>query len=86
MVKRGEPEEALPALEAAAAALPEEPLVLYHLGVAQARLEQPQAARASLERALAAAGPATPAAAMTEARALLDELESAPPAPEAGRN
>jgi cellulose synthase operon protein C len=86
MVRRGEPEEALAALEAAAAALSEEPLVLYHLGVAQARLEQPEAARKSLEAALAAADPATPAAAMTDARALLDELASAPPAAGAGGN
>ena len=85
-VRRGEAEEALPALEAAAAALPGEPLVLYHLGVAQARLGQPAAARTSLEAALAAATPATPADAMAEARALLDELGSAPPSPEAGRN
>ena len=60
MVRRGEPEEALPALEAAAAALPEEPLVLYHLGVAQARLGEPQAARESLERALARPAPRPP--------------------------
>jgi tetratricopeptide (TPR) repeat protein len=85
-VRRGEAEEALPALEAAAAALPGEALVLYHLGVAQARLGQPAAARTSLEAALAAAGPSTPAAAMADARALLDELESAPPAAEAEGN
>jgi tetratricopeptide (TPR) repeat protein len=85
-VRRGEPEAALPALEAAAAALPGEPLVLYHLGVAQARLGQPAAARTSLEAALAAAGPSTPADAMTDVRALLDELEAAPPSPEAGGN
>ena len=74
---RGEAEEALPYLEEAAAALPDQPLVFYHLGVAQARLGRPEAARASLERALAAAAPAP----LPEARALLDALTVAP-APE----
>ena len=74
---RGEAEEALPYLEEAATALPDQPLVFYHLGVAQARLGRPEAARASLERALAAAAPAP----LPEARALLDALTVAP-APE----
>jgi hypothetical protein len=60
--------------------------VLYHLGVARARLGQREAARASLEAALAAAGPSTPADAMKDARALLDELGAAPPGPEAEAN
>ncbi len=57
--------------------------MLYHLGAAQHALGQPEAARASLERALAAAGPATPEAAMAEARSLLEAIENVhPPAPE----
>ena len=78
-MKRGDGEAALPHLERAAAGLPQEPLVLYHLGAAQHALGQPEAARASLERALAAAGPATPEAAMAEARSLLEAIENAPP-------
>jgi predicted Zn-dependent protease len=78
LVLRGEAEAALPHLERAAAALPDEPLVLYHLGTAQARLGRAEAARDSLRRALAAAGPATPADALAAARALLAELEAAP--------
>ncbi len=81
LARRGEAEEALPHLERAAAGLPQEPLVLYHLGAAQHALGQPEA-RASLERAVAAAGPGTPDAAMAEARSLLEEIKNAPP-PEA---
>jgi tetratricopeptide (TPR) repeat protein len=91
LMQRGDGEAALPHLERAAAGLPGEPLVLYHLGAAQHALGQPEAARQSLERALALAGPATPAAAMAEAKGLLEAIKSAPPpdaaspaAPDAG--
>ncbi len=81
LVQRGDDEAALPHLERAAAGLPQEPLVLYHLGAAQHGLGLP-AARRSLEQALAAAGPGTPEAAMAEARSLLEQIRSAPPPPQ----
>lgn len=79
MLGRGEAEEALPYLEKAAAALPDQPLVLYHLGAAQARLGQTNAARATLEQALAA-GEGQPFPQADAARALLAG-EPADPAP-----
>ncbi len=74
LLQRGETADALAALEKAAAALPDAPLVLYHLGVAQARGDQPDAAAASLERALGLATPETPADAMAAARDLLAQI------------
>lgn len=45
-------DEALVALEPAAAGLPDQPLVLYHLGMTYAALERPEDAITALERAL----------------------------------
>lgn len=80
MLGRGEAEEALPYLEKAAAALPDQPLVLYHLGAAQARLGQRDAARATLTRALAA-GAGAPFPQADAARALLAAQEADPGSP-----
>jgi len=54
--QRGEYAEALAHLEPAAEALPEEPTVLYHLGMTYLALERPDEARTTLERALELAG------------------------------
>jgi tetratricopeptide (TPR) repeat protein len=52
LYKQGRPAEAVPVLERAAAAAPQVPLVLYHLGIAQLGAGQNAAARASLEASL----------------------------------
>ena len=49
---QGDYDTALEYLSAAAAALPDEPTVLYHLGMTQSALGQTEEARASLQRAL----------------------------------
>lgn len=54
--RRGDPEEALPYLEAAADGLPEDPLVQYHLGMTYLALDRTEQARATLTRALEIAG------------------------------
>jgi predicted Zn-dependent protease len=74
LLLRGDAAAALPHLERAARALPQEPLVLYHLAAARNALGQPEAARQGLERALALAGPDRGSPAMAEAAALLDSL------------
>jgi cellulose synthase operon protein C len=77
LARRGEHAEALPYLERAAAALPHDALVQYHLGVTQHHLGRVPEARASLERALAAAGPDSDLPQMAEARTLMAALETA---------
>jgi tetratricopeptide (TPR) repeat protein len=54
--RRGELEEAVRYLEPAAAALPRDPLVQYHLGMTYAAQDLPDAARTALTRALEIAG------------------------------
>ena len=54
--RRGEYDEALPYLEAAAEGLPEDPLVHYHLGMTYLALDRAEEARAALTRALEIAG------------------------------
>jgi cellulose synthase operon protein C len=85
LARRGDYEEALRYLEPAAAALPDEPVVQYHLGVVQARLGRTAAARERLERAVALAGEDSALPQVEAAQRLLDELgpaEGAAPAPE----
>lgn len=72
--RRGDHAQALTYLERAAAALPDDPLVHYHLGVAQHHLDLEAQARASFEQALAAAGPESPLPQMEEARRLIASL------------
>ena len=72
--RRGDHAEALTYLEPAAAALSGDPLVQFHLGVTQLRLDRKQEARASLERAIALAGANSPLPQIAEARALLAEI------------
>ena len=80
--RRGDHAEALTYLEPAAAALTSDPLVQFHLGVTQFRLDRRAEARASLERAIAIAGPDSPLPQIAAARTLLSEIESAAPAQE----
>jgi Flp pilus assembly protein TadD len=54
--RRGNYEEALTYLEPAAAGLPEDPLVQYHLGMTYVALERTEDARETLTRALEIAG------------------------------
>ncbi|SMY09287.1 tetratricopeptide repeat protein [Flavimaricola marinus] len=54
--RRGNAAEALPYLESAAAGLPEDPLVHYHLGMTYVALERTEEARQSLTTALEIAG------------------------------
>jgi cellulose synthase operon protein C len=79
LARRGEHEEALAYLEPAAAALAEDPLVQYHLGVTRLRLGQAEAARTQLDRAVALAGPESALPQIAEARRLLAELDGAAP-------
>lgn len=55
--RRGESEQALPYLESAAAALPDDPLAQYHLGQTYAALDRPDDALAQFRRAVDLAGP-----------------------------
>ena len=88
LARRGDPEAALPYLERAAAALIRDPLVQYHLGATQYRLGKMAAARETLERSLAIAGPESTLPQMREVRSLLDAISdgetamSSPAAPD----
>jgi tetratricopeptide (TPR) repeat protein len=55
--RRGESAQALPYLEAAAAALPDDPLVQFHLGQTYAALGRPEDALTQYQRVVALAGP-----------------------------
>ena len=80
-LRRGEIEDALDHLEPAAAALSNDPLVQFHLGMAYAKAERTEDAIRQLRRALDLAGPADTRRQFDEARAELARLEAAP-APE----
>jgi predicted Zn-dependent protease len=80
LARRGDDAEALTYLEPAAKALPDDPLVQFHLGVVQLRLAQPDAARSSLERAVAAAGPGSSLPQIAEAERLLAGIAAGSPA------
>ena len=71
--RRGNYDEALARLEPAAAGLPDDPLVLYHLGMTYHALGRTPAARETLGRALELAGD-SPLPQFTEARKLLEEM------------
>ncbi len=76
--RRGEIDEALAHLEPAAAGLPDERWVQYHLGMAYAGAGRTDDARKQLERALELAGPDSTLPQMAEAKKKLDELNSTP--------
>jgi tetratricopeptide (TPR) repeat protein len=73
--RRGNPEAALPPLEAAARGLPEDPLVRYHLGMTYLALGRAAAARTELETMLDLAGPDSALPQVARARAALAGLE-----------
>jgi tetratricopeptide (TPR) repeat protein len=72
--RRGETARSLPHLEAAAAALPGNAQVQFHLGEAALALGDRETARASFERALAAAEAGSPLPEAGAVRARLDAL------------
>lgn len=71
--RRGNYDEALAYLQPAAAGLPNDPLVQFHLGMTYHALDRHAEARAALSRAVEIAGEA-PLPQFERARALLDEL------------
>ena len=71
--RRGNAEEAVKYLEPAAAALKDDPLVQYHLGVALMAVDRTGEAREALQRAIEVGGDA-PLPQLDHARTLLDEL------------
>lgn len=78
--RRGESAEALPYLEAAAAGLPDDPLVHYHLGQAYLALGRIEDAKTRFRKAVDLAGPVDGHAQIAEARDLIRRLQ-APAAP-----
>lgn len=76
--RRGELDVALEYLEPAAAALPNDPLVQFHLGMALARADRHDEAIAQLRRAIDLAGPADTRAQFQEAREEIARLEALP--------
>jgi cellulose synthase operon protein C len=76
--RRGEIDVALEHLEPAAAALPGDPLVQFHLGMAYARSDRTEDAIRQLRRAIDLAGPADTRAQFEEARQEIARLEALP--------
>ncbi|ABD57152.1 tetratricopeptide repeat protein [Jannaschia sp. CCS1] len=74
--RRGEYQEALDHLEPAAAALAEEPLVQFHLGMAYAAVERNEEALEQLRRAVELAGPEDGRTQFDTARAEIERLEA----------
>lgn len=72
--RRGEAGEALPYLEAAAAGLPNDPVVQYHLGLAYRATERPADALAQMQRAVEIAGSSDLRPQIEEARGLIVTL------------
>lgn len=79
--RRGQLDEALAHLEPAAKALPEDPVVQYHLGMVYAALNRPEDALRQLRHALEVAGPADSRSQFAKAREEIARLEAAAPAP-----
>lgn len=77
LYQQGNVEEAIPYLESAAAQLPTDPLVSYHLGKAYATAGQADDALSVLNRALELAGPDDARAQFDDARAEIERLTSA---------
>jgi tetratricopeptide (TPR) repeat protein len=75
--RRGEYQEALEHLEPAAAALADEPLVQFHLGMTYAALERTEEALVQLRRAVELAGPDDARPQFDTARAEISRLEAA---------
>ena len=79
--RRGDFAEALTALEPAAKAMTQDPMVQVHLGLTYAALKQVDQARATLAAALKLAGDAATQPQFAEAQKALADLGGAPPAP-----
>jgi predicted Zn-dependent protease len=79
-LQRGEVADAIAHLEPAAAALAQDPLVQFHLGIAYARAERNAEAIQQLQKAVTLAGPADTRPQFAEARAEIERLQSLPPA------
>jgi cellulose synthase operon protein C len=75
LVRRGDLDEALTYLEPAAAALAEEPLVQYHLGMAYLGAERWDEAIERLERAIDLAGPDSTLPQIATAQEALSEFD-----------
>lgn len=75
--RRGDSQEALEYLEAAAAGLQGDPIVQYHLGQVYLALGQQQKAKAQFERVVALAAPADQRAQIETARAQVEALAAA---------
>ena len=76
LYKRGEGSAAVSVLQTSLTKLPDSPVLLYHLGMAQAQSGQPEAARNSLSRSLKSG---TNFLGIEEAKATLDKLATLPP-------
>ncbi len=74
--RRGKPGEALEPLESAAAGLPGDALVQYHLGRTYEALERPQDAIAQYEKAIEVAGPDDTRRQISDARERLAALQA----------
>jgi cellulose synthase operon protein C len=81
LTKRGDAEQALTYLEPAAAALAEDPLVQYHLGMTLFDLERWDEAKAALERAVEIAGPDSGLPQIAAARERIAEIAARPAEP-----
>jgi predicted Zn-dependent protease len=82
-LRRGEVNDAIAHLEPAAAAISQDPLVQFHLGMAYARAERNAEAIAQLQKAVDLAGPADTRPQFAEARAEIARLEALPEAEQA---
>ncbi len=76
LYKHGEGSAAVPALQTSLAKLPDSPVLLYHLGMAQAQSGQSEAARDNLSHSLKSG---VNFLGMDEAKATLDKLAKLPP-------
>lgn len=88
--KRGDSADALPYLESAAAGLPEDPIVQYHLGMVYIALERPEDALTQMKKAVDLTGPGDERAQIKDARALVlnlpAQIEAGETAPSADGN
>jgi predicted Zn-dependent protease len=85
LVQRGDNEQALTYLEPAAAALTDDPLVQFHLGMALFSLERWDDARTALTRAVEVAGEASTLPQIATARTHIAEIDARPPEPAANQ-
>ncbi|PWJ12871.1 tetratricopeptide repeat protein [Jannaschia seohaensis] len=77
--RRGDTETAIAHLEPAAAGLPDDPAVQYHLGMAYLAADRPEDAAAQFRRALEIELPGPPPPQVARARAELEALEAGAP-------